>query len=683
MEIPPLPRLTKSEERTLIIGLILLGWVLIIVFRLFLFQVVSHAEFERLAKRQQERTMAIAAPRGSVYDRNGNVLAISSPSQMAVVNPRRIPNKEIAAALLARVLHLNTQKLQDFLEKSSASKRHSGYSIVDTAVTSEEAAVLKSMNLDWLEIHEGSVRNYPNGSAAAHVIGNVDGLGNGVAGIELKLNKVLGGTPGVRRVERDGKAVSYNSEIVKAPVMGKNVGLTIDRELQYIAQESLKAAVIQNHAEHGSLVALNPRTGEILALENYPTYDPNDHLLTGEKPVGREDLAAVAPFEPGSVFKIVTLSAALETTTLTPNSLINCGGGVMRLYSRVIHDADPHGVLSMQDVLALSSNIGAIRIGQQIGNKNLYEYIRRFGFGRRTGVELPAEAPGMLRPLKRWQPTSIGSVPMGHEVSVTSVQLAQMGSIIANGGFLVHPYLVSWEQEFNGSRELVHHPDPVRVIKAQTASTMRMMMRRVMTEPHGTGRHLHVIGYTVGGKTGTAQIYDYAHRIYTHRYNASFMGFAPLNNPAVLVVVTVSGTTGQAGFGGEAAGPPFVRLMSSALNRMGIARDVPEQVEELIAKQQKAEGNADVVDDADTVAGIDTPLTPQEVAEARGRDNDIDPNATRIPDFVGKTTRDVLQEATAAGIEVDMVGDGLARTQIPLPGAQLVPGEHVRVRFSR
>src|ERR1700761_7604348 len=168
MELPPLPRLTKSEERTLIIGLILLGWVLIIVFRLFLFQVVAHAEFEKLAKRQQERTVPIPAPRGSVYDRNGNVLAISSASQIAIVNPRRIPNKEIAAALLAHVLHLNTQKLQDFLEKSALSKRHSGYTIVDTSVTPEEAAVLKSMNLDWLEIHDGSQRNYPNGTAAAH-----------------------------------------------------------------------------------------------------------------------------------------------------------------------------------------------------------------------------------------------------------------------------------------------------------------------------------------------------------------------------------------------------------------------------------------------------------------------------------------------------------------------------------
>ncbi len=682
MEIPPLPKLTKTQERTLVAGLILVAWALIIVFRLFLFQVVAHSQYEKLARRQQEQLIPIAAPRGSIYDRNGNLLAISSASQIAVVNPKRIPNKSFAAALLARILHLNAAKLQDYLEKAAVSKRHSGYSVIDTQVTAEEASALKSMNLDWLEIHQGSVRTYPNGAVGAHVIGNVDGLGNGVAGVEAKLNRLLAGTPGSRRVQRDGKAISYSSEIVKTPTMGKNIGLTIDRELQYIAQESLKAAVIQSHADHGSLVAVNPHTGEILALENYPTYDPNDHLVAGERITGREDLAVVAPFEPGSVFKIVTLSAALETTNLTPASLINCGGGVMRLYSRVIHDSHPHGVLSMQDVLAFSSNIGAIRIGMQIGNQNLYDYVRRFGFGQRTGVELPAEAPGMLRPLRRWQPTSIGSVPMGHEISVTSLQLAQMGSVIANGGFLVHPHVMAWEQEANGTRVPVNLPAPVRVIKARTASIMRSMMRRVM-EPGGTGQRLHVIGYSVGGKTGTAQIYDYAHRLYTHRYNASFLGFAPLNDPAVLVVVTVSGTTGEAGFGGTAAGPVFVKLMGSALNRTGVPRDAPEQVEQLMAKQKKGLDLKPEEPDSDTVAGLDTPFTLQEVAEARGRQDDIDTSVPRIPDFVGKTTRDVLEQATAAGIEVDMVGDGLARTQIPLPGAQLVRGEHVRVRFTR
>jgi cell division protein FtsI (penicillin-binding protein 3) len=650
--------------------------------------VLAHDEYVKRARRQQEKLEVIAAPRGSIFDRNGNLLAISSASRFVVVNPKRIPNKEIASALLGKVLGLDAKKLQAALESAAKSRHHNGYFVVAEHVSDEQAATLHAMDLDWLELRQGSSRTYPNDDVAAHVIGNVDGEGKGAAGIELKLNKDLAGTPGLLRVERDGRADSYSSEVVKAPVMGRNIGLTIDRELQYVAKEALKAAVIHNHAEHGSLVAMNPKTGEVLALENYPTYDLNDHLLPGEKPTGREDLAVVAPFEPGSVFKVITLSAALETTDLQPDSIINCGNGVIKIFGRVVHDHKAYPALSMENVLAFSSNIGAIRIGMQVGNRNLYEYIRRFGFGRRTGIELPAEAPGLVRPLNRWQPTSIGSVPMGHEISVTSVQLAQAGSVIANGGFLVRPRLVAWKEAPDGERIATTFPKPVRILQPRTVALMRMMMRRVVTEPGGTGHHLHVAGYAIAGKTGTAQIYDYAHHMYTHKYNASFLGFAPLEDPAVVVVVTITGTTGIAGYGGSAAGPVFEKEMSTALRRLGVVRDVPEEIEELIAKQKAAEDklkkkDSDKDSDADTVAEISSPLTPEEMAQAAGGTENLDPNAPKAPDFVGKTVKDVMEEAAAQGIEIDMSGSGLARAQEPPAGALLAPGEHIQVRFAR
>jgi len=398
------------------------------------------------------------------------------------------------------------------------------------------------------------------------------------------------------------------------------------------------------------------------------------------------------PYEPGSVFKVVTLSAALETTHLGPDSPIDCGHGVLHMYNRVIHDTHPHGVIPMQDVLAFSSNIGAIKIGMEVGNENLYSYIRRFGFGQRTGIELPGEAPGILRSLKRWQPTSIGSIPMGHEIGVTTLQLAQMGSVIANGGYLVAPHVVAWEQEPNGPRIAFKHAQPVPVLRPETVMTMRQMMRRVVTDPHGTGHHLHVIGYSLAGKTGTAQIYDYEHKVYTHRYNASFVGFAPANNPAIVIVVSVSGTTGSAGFGGAAAGPAFVRLMAASLNRLGVVRDVPEEVEELVAHKghQRKSSGPDEDSDSDTVAELTTPFSAEELnngSDNNARQDDVvavtDGYASKAPNFVGKTVRDVMQEATATGIEVDMLGDGLARAQNPPAGALLNPGEHIRVRFQR
>ncbi len=689
-----LASLTKSTQRLLVTGLILCGWALLILLRLFDLQVFAHDKYARLGESQQEKLQSIDAPRGAILDRHGNYLAIDSPSQFAVVNPERIPNKEIAAALLARILGLDTAKLQKDLEAAAASKHHFGYFIVDTHLSNEQADTLRGMKLDWLEIRHGSLRSYPNGPLAAHVIGNVGAEGRGAAGIELKLDKELGGKPGLMRVKIDVKQRAYASEIEKTPVIGKSIGLTIDSELQERAEEALKTAVIENHGVHGSLVAMDPKTGEVLALANYPTYDPNERLHAGEPGRGREDSAVVAPFEPGSVFKVITLAAALETTNLRPETIINCGNGTITIFGRVVHDHHSYPALSMEDVLAKSSNIGAIHIGMTVGSKNLYEYIRRFGFGRRTGIELPAEAPGLVRPLRRWQPTSIGSVPMGHEISVTSVQLAQAGSVIANGGFLVHPHLVAWKQAPGTSREVLTYPSPVQVMKPENVMTMRMMMHRV-TMPGGTGHALHIAGYTLAGKTGTAQIYDFAHHVYTHKYNASFLGFAPMENPAIVIVVTITGTTGEAGYGGSAAGPAFQTVMSTALRLMGIPRDVPEEIEaqELIAEQQKSKSKdknkeKDVMDLP--LAELSNPLTEEDMREARG-DAETDPavipalssSVPTVPSFLGETVKAVMQEAASDGIEVEMFGEGLAREQIPAPGAILNPGEHIRVRFAQ
>jgi cell division protein FtsI (penicillin-binding protein 3) len=679
------PYNSKSTDRLVITGLILTGWALILLLRLIDLQVFSHEELARMAERQQDKLVAVNAPRGAIFDRDGNYLAISSPSRFVVVDPRRIPNKEIAAALLAKILTLDPQKLEADLEAAAKSRRHNGYLVIDPRVTPEKAKQLAELKLDWLEIRDGSLRNYPNGQLAAHVLGNVNAEGKGAAGIELKLDKELAGMPGWQRVRVDVNKDAYESEIVKEPRPGKNIGLTIDSAIQHIAEEALEKAVVQNHADHGSVVAINPKNGEILALANYPTYDPNERLHAGEQPHGREDLAVVAPYEPGSVFKVITLSAALETTRLKPWTMIPCAGGVLRLFGRTIHDAERHGDLSMADVLAKSSNVGAIRIGMEVGAKEMYEYVRRFGVGSRTGIELPAEAPGMLRPLRKWQATSLASVSFGHEVSVTTVQLARIGSVIANGGYLIYPHLVQWTQAPGGPKEYKQLPPPVRVLKPETAATMRAMMQRVVM-PGGTAAQLHLVGYSLAGKTGTAQIFDYAHRVYTHRYNASFMGFAPVNDPAILIVVSVSGTTGEAGFGAWAAGPAFQTIATSALRLLDVPRDVPEEVEALeqkeLAEKAKRQGVHEARDvDDDALADLapapeDNESTSADVAGDSGV-------VAKVPDFTGKTVQDVMEEAAQSGVQVDLLGDGLARAQQPSPGSVLPAGGHVRVRFAR
>ncbi|HEY1215563.1 MAG TPA: penicillin-binding transpeptidase domain-containing protein, partial [Bryobacteraceae bacterium] len=671
------------------------GWAFIVVVRLLQLQVFGHDHYVRLGDSQQERLEPIEAPRGAILDRDGNYLAISSASQLAVVNPQRIPNKELAAALLARILGTDAAVLQSDLEAAAASRRHRGYFVVESNLTPQQADTLRALKLDWLEIRQGSVRTYPNGQLAAHVIGDVNAEGQGAAGVELKLNKELRGTPGVKLVKMDVHQRPYASQVEKTAVMGKTVGLTINSQLQHVAEQALQAAVVDNHADHGSLVAMDPKTGEILALANYPTYDLSVKLHAGEKPHGREDLAVVAPYEPGSVFKVITLAAALETTRLRPETIIPCAGGVMKIFGRTVHDAENHGDLSMSDVLAMSSNVGAIRIGMEVGAKNLYDYVRRFGIGSRTGIELPAEAPGMLRRLSRWQPTSLPSVAFGHEVSVTTVQLARMGAVIANGGYLVHPHIVAWEQAPGEPKQYPKFSAPTRVLEPSTVATMRQMMERVVTTPHGTAHHLHLVGYTLAGKTGTAQIFDFAHHVYTHRYNASFMGFSPINNPSVLIVVTVSGTTGTAGFGSTAAGPAFDSVATEALRLRGVRRDVPEEIEELeqkeLAQKEKEKsrerGRRHEEADEDTVAELATPLTPEETAAAMGTEvntrGEQNLSGPKAPNFVGKTVQSVMEEAAQNGIEIDMLGQGMARAQSPPAGALIMPGEHILVRFAR
>ncbi len=679
MENAPFRPSSKSIERLLITGLILFGWALIAVLRLVDLQVFAHDKYVRAAEAQQDKRKIIESVRGAIIDRNGAYLALSSPSLIAVVNPLRIANISTAAGLLGTILQIDPGKLQADLEAAVHSK-HPGYFVVDPHVTKEKAAELADLNLEWLEIRQGSVRSYPSHQLAAHVVGNIGGDGRGAAGIEAKLNQELAGKSGWQRVKVDVRGHAYDSDIAVAPVPGKTVALTIDSQVQHVAEQALEQSVIKNHAAYGSVVAMDPNTGEVLALANYPTYDLEQRLHSGEKQHGRENLAVVSPFEPGSVFKVVTVSTALETTRLTPMSLFDCSNGSFPQYGRVIHDAERHGTLTLADVLAKSSNIGAVRIGMVVGPSNLYQYIRRFGFGQRTGIELPAEARGILRPLHRWTPNSMGSVPMGHEISVTSLQLAQLGSVIANGGFLIHPHVVAWKQAPGGEKEYTRPATPVQVLKPETVMTMRSLMRRVV-EPGGTAQHLHVIGYSLAGKTGTAQIFDFAHRVYTHRYNASFMGFAPSTNPKLIVVVTISGTTGEAGFGASAAGPVFEAVMSTALRRLSIQRDVPEEVETLLAKDKAAQEDAQAsdVDDA-SIAALDPPTAEEMQAAIAG--NDDDPNAPKAPNFVGKTVKDVAQQAATNGIEVELVGSGLSRTQTPAPGRSMIPGEPIQVRFT-
>jgi cell division protein FtsI (penicillin-binding protein 3) len=518
----------------------------------------------------------------------------------------------------------------------------------------------------------------------------VDHAEKGNAGMELSLDAELRGEAGSEQMLTDVNKRGIETEMLDAPRAGANVSLTIDERIQFVAERDLKDAVQKNNAKTGTVVVMNPRNGEVLAMASYPTFDPNKLPGPGESRFARLNRAVAAPFEPGSVFKVVTLTAALETTNLRPESIMPCG--TINMFHRVIHEAHGfYGPMSMADILAHSSNVGAIQIGMKVGKEKLYDYIRRFGFGQKTGAGLPAESGGMLRKLERWQPGSICSIPMGHEVSVTAIQLAQACSVVANGGLLIKPKLILKRQRADGAMEEVKSTQPVRIIKPETAFTVRRMMEGVILLPYGTGhRTARLQGYSSAGKSGSAQIYDYAARHYTKNYNASFMGFAPVTNPAIVVVVTLNGTTGNAGMGAAAAGPVFRTVMEEALRVLDVPKDIPEQ--ELAVDEDDHRANENDVAIADL--SDPPPLEEPEEAPAPRMIGPAPPvvvaetpkpevTGPRAPNFLGKSMRTVVEEAGAMGLTVSFDGRGVARLQVPPPGAALPPDGRIRVVFAR
>jgi cell division protein FtsI (penicillin-binding protein 3) len=423
-------RSAAVNHRLVSTAVILFLWALAIFARLIVLQVVQHTKYVAIARRQQEEQIAIPAPRGSIFDRNGQPLAISVQVASISVNPQQITDPQMASEVLASYLKLDQRALYNRL--ATARSGHKGFLWIKKQMDPFETERLKSLHLAYATFHADSERHYPGGETAAHVLGGLGvipkegALVQGVLGVERGLDKVLRGQDGSESVLMDVHHKGIDSRVDALDRPGTQLTLSIDSRMQYVAERELKAGVIAKHARSGTAIVMNPYTGEILALANYPTYDPNHAPGRDDDPISRWDLGASVPFEPGSMFKVITLTAALETTSLTPDSMIPTGNGVLVLPGRVIHESHHgYGTISMADVLAKSSNIGAIMIGTKVGKENMYEYAHRFGFGQRSGLPLPAESPGILRPVNRWGTTSLASIAMGQEVSVTSIQIAR------------------------------------------------------------------------------------------------------------------------------------------------------------------------------------------------------------------------------------------------------------------
>ncbi len=685
------------ERRLTCLAVIVLLWGAAILKNLISLQIVHHREYAVRARSIQEVIVEIPASRGTIFDRDGRPLAMSLAARSVFINPMKV-DAGVASDLLGYLLHMDRAEL--YLKIKQAADAHRGYFIIKRKLSTEEYANLLHLksSIDWISLSHESQRHYPNGALAAHVLGSVDFEEKGNAGIEKGLDAELRGTSGSTRLLTDVHRRGIAPQTTTPAKPGVSLTLTLDERLQFVAEREIAAAVLSHNAASGSVVVMKPDTGDILAMASYPTFDPNIPVERGENPKPRMNHAFSVPFEPGSVYKVITLSAALETTNLRPETPINCNGGKLTLFRRTIHDSHAGmWVVPMATVLAKSSNIGAIQVGLKVGQVNMHDYMLRFGFGQKTGLPLPGESPGKVYRLERWGKTSLASVSMGQEVSVTTLQLAQAASVIANGGMLVKPRLVLKR----GDRaEPV--ATPVRVLKPENAITMRQMMEGVVLV--GTGSRARLAGYSSGGKTGSAQIYDYASKRYTHTYNGSYMGFAPITNPQVVVVVTLNGTQGETGFGGQAAAPVFKIVAGEALRVFDVPKDLQENVATptLVAMEQEDLNDLAIADlgaarpnilEETAEAEIGPPVYgPHPVQTAGGAPQGPPvaalpappkPQGPRVPNFSGMTMRAVLAEAAAKGLSILPDGSGLARVQSPPPGAPLHQGERIRVRFTR
>jgi len=659
-------RRTRRVLNWLTAGFVL--WAAVLVLRLVQIQVLNHGVYAEAARRQHTRERKLPAARGALLDRHGNLLAASLMLESVSVDPRHIPGPEEAARTFSQALGLPYAELRDRL--AELRRRRVGFVFIKRRLSPEESRRLRALGKSWIQLTPEVVRYYPKGELAAHLIGGVDFEQRGISGVERALESTVGGKPGVFKAIADVWHRAVQSVEYEPPQPGATIGLAVDERIQFVAERELAAAARAENCSGGSVVVMNPHTGELLAVASYPGFDPNVPARDAEQVRIRFHNHAVSvPFEPGSVFKVVTLSAAFETTGLKPETVINCGNGRIALFGRVVRDHHPYSALPAADVLAKSSNVGAIQIGLKVGEARLYEYVRRFGFGQRTGVPLPAESGGRVRPLASWQKTSLPSVAMGHELSATTLQLARAVAVIANGGMLVQPRLVLWRRSPDGRLEPEPVAAPVRVLKPETAFLMRRLMEGVVL--HGTGRAARLDGYSAAGKTGTAQIYDSVARRYTHSYNSSFVGFAPVTEPAIVVAVTLNGARR---YGGEVAAPVFRKVALEALRVLNVPKDLPDDL-----PPDPAEADVNDLAISDFSRGPEAeegPLTPEDSAAARLV------AGLAVPDFLGLPLPIVLARALTLGLTVEPVGSGIAREQFPPPGAPLEPGARLRVVFT-
>src|ERR1700688_4003050 len=718
-----------KNSRLHILGAVLVLWCVAICGRLVFLQIFSYGKFVKQAGHQQQRAIPLAAKRGVIYDRAGHELAMSVLVDSAFAVPTEVKDLPTAVSLITRITG------DDYNVVLADCRAHRTFCWVARKASDETIQRINSLKLQGIHFQKEPKRFYPARDLAAQVLGSVGMDDAGLSGIEREYEGQLHGRPGQMLISVDARKQWFGS-VEKQPEPGENVVLTIDEKIQYIAEKELDQAIHDTQAISGTVIVENPHTGEILALANRPTFNPN--LRKQITPGALTNRAVSYVYEPGSTFKLVTISAALEEKVTNPNELFDCQMGAIVYNGMRIRDSKPHGILPVWGVLAESSDVGAIKIALRLGEDRFYKYIRAYGFGQQTGIELPGETRGLTKPVSRWSKVSIAAISMGQEIGISPLQLSGLISTFANDGVWVAPRILTGKVEPQGTPKTVaFHAGPShRVISSETAAKMRAMMQKVVLE--GTGRKAILEGYSSAGKTGTAQKVDPATGAYSKtKYIGSFAGFAPVNNPQIVVAVILDSAVGLHQ-GGQVSAPVYRRVSQQVLEYLHTPHDLPFAPQrQLLLAQAKTkdrdleEGTPDHPGEPlesaevnnDSFVARATPATARsdgKVVQAAIRQTeplpaaqatqsqpdakefvpvgdsapahppaagtvvlDVEQGGLELPSFVGKTVRGAVEAAQDAGLELEAIGSGLARQQSPPAGTHVVAGAHVIVQFGR
>ncbi len=634
--------LQRNHRRLWVAKVLFLALFLAVGVRAFQLQVLQGEKLMRLGQRQHLKEWIVLPKRGALIDRAGEPLALSMESQSVYIRPHRIQEADKVSQHLAEILDLRSAEVR---QKIASEKP---FVWIKRQVSSPEAEKIQALNLDGIGMYYEPNRHYPQGQLAGQLIGFVGRDSEGLEGLELKYNDYIRGETGSSVTERDalGRRVLVEGIGGLQIPPGSDIHLTLDTSIQHMAEKELEASILKYRAKAGVAIVVEPRTGEVLALANYPSFDPNNYAkLTAEQ---RRNRAVTDSFEPGSTFKTILAAAALEEEVVGREDLFYCEMGKYPFAGRIIHDTHPYGWLSFSRILQVSSNIGFTKIAEKVKKERYFKYIEKFGFGKATGIDVPGEVPGLVRNADAWSGIDLATHAFGQGISTTPLQLVMAYAAIANGGFLMRPYVTRRVMSPSGKVLLENQPQVVRRVISEKNSKLLASMLRDVTNEGGTGTRANIEGFEVAGKTGTAQKADTVHGGYSKKRVGSFVGFVPANDPRLVALVLIDEPEAQV-YGGVVAAPAFRKIAQGALRRLAVA---PEKATPVSATAKQMDSAA-----PRTVKRID-PNAP------------ANSDADAVPSFIGLSFREALEKAQTLKVKVRLQGNGYVVKQAPMAGGR-------------